>query len=399
METKDIYIPSSRMLIYSLIAETGSLTKAELQNKTLIKSSTLTRILDEMVEQRLLQAAELGPSRGGRRPILYQIRPDYGYIFGLEVSRIHSCLGLFDMQLNLKSVIHWRMDEAMTPERFKEYTLRQMRIFLRDHQIPPEKIVGLGIGAVGPLNRSTGTILNPQYFPAEGWSNIPICQWFEEKMGFRTVLENGVNSALIGEQWSFRHENIQHVLYVHAGVSLRSAMMSHGRIIHGAMDMEDSIGQMIIQTDGIRLNSSGNYGALEAYASIEALEKKAQTQAKMGRLILRQQKEMMPGQINFEVLLKALKSSDPFAVELFTQSASYFGIGLANLINIFQPEKVILGGALIHSNSIYYKTAIEIATSNTCYDSQYKPQFSKGQLMENAVVTGAALHLRNTIEL
>lgn len=398
MQTEDKYIPSSRMLIYSLIAEAGSLTKAELQNKTLIKSSTLTRILDEMVEQRLLEPAKLGPSRGGRRPILYRITPDYGYIFGLEVSRIHSCLGLFDMQLNPKSVIHWHMDEAMTPERFKEYTLRQMRIFLNDHQIPPEKIVGLGIGAVGPLNRSTGTILNPQYFPAKGWSNIPICQWFEEKMGFRTVLENGVNSALIGEQWYLRHENIQHALYVHAGVSLRSAIMSHGRVIHGATDIEDSIGQMIIQTDGIRLNSSGNYGALEAYVSIEALEKKAQTQVKMGRVLI-QQREIMPEQINFEVLLKALKSSDPFATELFTQSASYFGIGLANLINIIQPEKVILGGALIHSNSIYYKIAIEIAASKTCYRSQYKPQFSKGQLMENAAVTGAALHLRNTIEL
>lgn len=399
MQTEDLYTPSSKMLIYSLIAEAGSITKAELQHKTLIKSSTLTRLLDEMLEQHLIEAADLGPSRGGRRPILYRITPDYGYIFGLEVSRIHSSLGLFDMQLNPKSLIHWHMDEGMTPERFKEYVLRHMRMFLRDHQIAPERIQGLGIGAVGPLNRSTGTILNPQYFPARGWSDVPICQWFQEETGFRTILENGVNSALIGEQWSLRHENIQHVLYVHAGVSLRSAMMSHGRIVHGAMDMEDAIGQMIVQAGGLRLNNTGNYGALEAYASIEAMEQKAQSDAKMGRALFRQQKELPPEQINFDVLIQALKASEPYAVELFSQSASYFGIGLSNLIHIFQPEKVILGGALIHSNTMYYNTAIQIASANTGYNAQYKPQFTKGQLMEAASVTGAALHLRNSIEL
>lgn len=188
-------------------------------------------------------------------------------------------------------------------------------------------------------------------------------------------------------------------IYVHAGVSLRSAMMSYGQIVHGTVDMEGSIGQMIIQTDGPRLHNSGNYGALEAFASVQALEKQARSQAKMGNDALLKQYRIAPEQVTFEVLVQALSADEPFVRELFRQSAVYFGIGLANLINVFHPERVILGGALINSNQMYYQTAIEIARKNTYYYPQYEPRFSKGELKEDAVVTGAALMVWKNIRL
>lgn len=399
MISEELYFPSAKKIIYSHIADKKTATKAELLADSGLTSSTLTRLLEEMTEEGLIQVADLGPSRGGRRPILYKINADYGYIFGLEISRIHSSLALFDMQLNPKSLVHWRMDEAMTPERFLEYTLQQMRLFLRDHQINREQVIGVGIGAVGPLDRSSGTILDPQYFPAPGWKDVPVCELLRKETGWTTVIENGANAALLGEQWVLRHEHIQHALYVHAGVSLRSAMMSHGRIIHGTVDMEGSIGQMIIQADGSRLNQSGNYGALEAYASIESLEKQARSQAKMGRFPFVHLKEVPPERIGFDLLKQAHEADDPYAQELFKQSATYLGVGLANIINMFHPDQIILGGALINSSSMYYETVIDVALKNTYYYPKYQPQFSKGQLKEAAVVTGAALNIWKSLQL
>ncbi|MBN2980402.1 ROK family transcriptional regulator [Cohnella algarum] len=381
------------------IAASETISKAELLAASKLTSSTLTRLLDEMVSEGLIRDSGLGPSSGGRRPILYQIHPDYGYLFGVELSRIHSTLGLFDMEMNPKSLVRWRMDEAMTPERFVEHAAGLMRNILRDHQIPPERILGLGIGAVGPLDRNEGLILDPLYFPAKGWTNVPICRMFEEKTGFPATLENGANTALIGEMWSIRHEQIEHALYVHAGASLRSAMMSHGHIVHGTIDMEGSIGQMIIQTDGPRLHPGGNYGALEAYSSVQALVKQAQAHAKIGGGLPTERYRLPPEQINFDVLLEALNDGDPTVREWFRQSAVYFGVGLANMINLLHPEKVILGGALIHSNSLYFDTAAETARKHTYYYPAYEPQFSRSRLKEDAVVTGAALVVRNRLIL
>ncbi len=390
---------STKTMLYRLIADRGTVGKAELQGVSGLNSSKLTRSLDEMTIERIIEEVGFGPSSGGRRPILYRINANYRYCIGIEISRLYSTLGLFDMQMNPKSLIRWRMDEAMTPKALVAYVASVIRTLLRDHQIEASELLGIGIGAVGPLDRSKGIILTPLHFLAKGWSHVPICELLEEATGLRAYLENGANTALLGEHWSIRDEQVEHALYVHAGVSLRSAMMSYGSIVHGGFDREDAIGQMIIHMDGPRLHASSNYGALEAYSSILAMEGQARTQAKTGGIDLHRRYAIQPEQLNYDVLLRALQDEDSFVQQLFHQSATSFGVGLANLINIFHPQLVILGGALINSKSDFYQTALDVATKNTYYSTAYKPRFSKGQLKEDAVVTGAALSVRNLMTI
>lgn len=387
----------TKKLLFNLIAHRGTVAKAELLEKSGLNSSKLTRILDEMITENVIEEIGFGPSRGGRKPILYQLNLNYRYCFGLEISRMYSTLGLFDMQMNPKSMVRWRMDESMTPKALVDYVSTLMRTLLRDHQIESQQIIGIGIGAVGPLDRSSGTILNPLYFLAQGWTQVPICQMFEHSTGLPAILENGANTALLGEHWAIRHEQVEHALYVHAGVSLRSAMMSYGRIVHGGFDREDAIGQMIIHMDGPRLHNTGNYGALEAYASIIALESQARAHVKIGLSDWIERYVAAPEQLNFDALLRALHDDNDFVKKLFQQSAACFGVGLANLINIFHPQLVILGGALVNSKSDFFQTATDIAKKNTYHSPTYEPQFSKGQLKEDAVVTGAALCVRNSM--
>lgn len=392
-------IPSSKKQLYNRIAEHGIVSKAELLAAFSLTSSSLTRLLDEMVAEQLLIMSGLGPSNGGRRPILYEINPDYGYFFGLEISRRYSSLGFYDMKMNLKSSIRWRMDEAMTPHQFVEYVSNNIRSILLDHHLDRSRVIGIGVGAVGPLDRDNGVILRPLNFPAAGWNNVSICSILQEKTGIPAQLENGANAALLGEQWAMRSQNLQHMLYVHAGVGLRSAMMSYGQIVHGSIDMEGSIGQMIIQMDGPRLNEHGNYGALEAYVSLQALETQARTHAKLGRTDLLSGTDTSPDKINYDMLLQAYSQDNPYVRELFKQSAVYFGIGLANLINVFHPQKIILGGVLVNSSEQFYQTAIEIAQKNSYYFPDHQPSFSKGELKEEAVAAGSALMVWRGMEM
>jgi len=384
-------LPSPRTIIYRLIAEQGMRSKADLMSEIDLTGSTLTRLLEDMVADGLLVVSGLGPSNGGRRPILYEINANYGYFFGLDISRRYSALGFFDMNMNPKSFTRWRMDEAMTPEQLCSHVAVNIRSILQDHRIDREQVLGLGIGAVGPLDRMAGRIARPLNFPAKDWKDVPICDLLTEATGIPAYLENGSNAALIGEQWAMRGDKLQHMLYVHAGVGLRSAMMSYGQIVHGTLDMEGSIGQMVIQTDGIRLLDYGNYGALEAYVSVQALEKRARADAKMGRGDLAGLFLGPPDSINYDLLLQALNQGNPYVMELFLQSAAYFGVGLANMINLFHPEAIILGGALVHSHDAFYQTAIKTAIANTFYYPEYQPVFTKGRLREDAVATGAAI--------
>ncbi|MCC3374860.1 ROK family protein [Cohnella sp. REN36] len=399
MSMRSTAIPTAKKLVYDLARTRGIVSKSDLMDRLALTSSSLTRLLEEMTAEGLLQEGGRGDSTGGRRPILYRLNADYGYVWGLEISRLYSTLGLFDMQMTPLRLRRWRMDASMTPDRLVDYIEAEVRDGMRDHDIPPSDILGMGIGAVGPLDQARGLLLNPLFFPADGYANLPIRDLLEGRLGFPCVLENGANTALIGEHWMLRDEDVRHMLYVHAGAGLRSAMMTNGQIVYGAIDPEGAIGQMIVQTGGPRLRESGNYGALEAFVSVQALEKQARRLQAEGRLGAIAAAGGAADAASYDALLEALRREEPIARELFEQSAAYLGVGLANLINILHPEKIILGGALIASHELFFETATRVAQDSIYYASEYRPSFSKGELKEDAVATGAAVLVLRDLKL
>lgn len=383
--------------IYELIRRQGILSKIDLLEQSQMTGSTLTRTLEELTAHGWLLEAGFGESTGGRRPILYQTNPTAGYVFGLDISRLRSKLILCDLHMNKLDARSWAMNESMTPARLLQEIAEAASSMLTGHGITAEQVLGMGIGAVGPLDRTSGLILEPIHFPAAGWQNVDISGYLHERLGIPVLLDNGANTAIIGESWSDRNKDYRHLLYVHVGVGIRSAMMSNGKVVYGAVDMEGSIGQMIIQTDGPRLGDQGNYGSLETFASIPAIEQLAQSRLKQGRESLLRSKEYDPDKISFAHLLKALKEHDPLTVEIFSQAATYFGIGLSNLLNILHPEKVILGGSLISSDPSFFQIATRVAIRNTYHYPSYQVVFSQGHLGEEALVAGAAIMVINQL--
>lgn len=385
--------------IYALLRKQGIVSKTDLMEQCGMTVSTLTRALEELTSLGLIYEAGRGESTGGRRPILYRTNPTGAYVFGLDISRAFSQLVLCDLHLRKIDSVAWVMTESMTPDVLLRSIVEAAKNMMKKHHLSKKAILGLGIGAVGPLDRVKGIILDPLHFPAEGWQNVPITSHLEEELDFPVVLDNGANAAIWAEYWLGKpDETHEHLLYIRAGVGLRSAMMSNGQLVYGAVDMEGSIGQMIIQTDGVKHRDRDNsYGCLESYVSIYALEQEAISRLKQGRKsVLR---EMIPHAeaLNFNDLLRALERNDPLAVEIFTQAATYFGIGLANLLNILHPEKVILGGPLIIGSDLFFETSTEVALRNTYYYPSYHVEFAKEKQGEDTIAVGAAAMVINAL--
>lgn len=380
-------------LIYGLVKKHGVVSKQLLQEQSGLKGSTLTRLLEEMASEGWIEEVGLGESTGGRRPILYQVRAGQGYVFGLDISRIHSRLVLCDLHYRKLDSRVWRMTKRTTPNVLIEHMAIAIEEMMEYHAILSSSVLGVGVGSVGPLDRVRGVITNPLFFPSVGWNDVSICDLLTERLNIPCMLDNGVNAALIGEYWTDApNERGEHVLYIHGGIGLRSAMLSNGKLVYGAVDMEGAVGQMIIQTDGIpHRESSGNYGCLESYASIYALERLAIKRLKQGRDSSLLQTIGNPEQIQFEQLAEAVRNGDPLIQEIFMQSAAYFGIGLANMLNMLHPEKVILGGPMFNTQDLYFETATQIALKHTYYYPAYKVEFSRGKLGEEALAVGAAI--------
>jgi predicted NBD/HSP70 family sugar kinase len=378
--------------VYELITRQTTVSKIDLLDQSGMTVSTLTRLLEELTSQGLILESGFGASTGGRRPILYEKNPAYAYIFGVEISRTLSKLVLVDLGMNKLETKSWAMTEVMTPEVLIPLIVQEAQRMLAQHGIQTSELLGMGIGAVGPVDRLSGVILEPSYFPANGWRHVEICRWLSEELHIPALLDNGANTAILAESWHQRTRSFKHLLYIHAGVGLRSSMVSEGKVIYGAVDMEGSVGQMIIQTDGVsHRNQTGNYGALESYASLYAIEKATKSALKQGRSTVLIHMVEDPEQVTYTHIMDALKKNDPLAVEIVTEAATYFGIGLANLLNILHPEKVIIGGPLITGGELFFQTATQVAIRRTYYYPAYQVIFSKGQLGDEALAIGAAV--------
>lgn len=392
MPNLEDWIPNRKAKqIFAEIRRKGIVSKFDLLELSGLTSSTLTRMLEELASSGWIKESGLGESSGGRRPLLYRLSQDRGYVFGLDVSRASTRLVLCDLQLEKLDSVSWQMTDRLTPDMLLNEIVGAAKRMIKKHALDQERFLGLGIGAVGPVDRIKGMMLNPHSFPAEGWSQVPIGPRLEQELGVPVLLDNGANTALLAEYWAGSPQQYRHLLYVRAGVGLRSAMMSNGQLVYGAVDMEGSVGHMIIQTDGPPHPERPHiYGCLESFVSIPVLEKQAAIRLKQGRRSALNDWIQHPDEVEFQHLLKALSADDRLVTELFTQAATFFGIGLSNLLNILHPEKVILGGPLITTNELFYQISTQVALKNTLYYPTYPVTFSRGKLSDDALAVGAA---------
>ncbi|WP_438444648.1 ROK family protein [Gorillibacterium sp. sgz5001074] len=369
--------------IYELVRQEGTVDKLLLLERSGLTPSTLTRILEELTGKGLLEEVGFGESTGGRRPILYRTNPQYAYAFGLEISRTRSMLVLADLHMNVIGSTVWRMSESYTPDNLLREVIASAAYMLETRGIPKERVLGMGVGAVGPLDPEAGIIHNPLYFPSSGWENVQVTERLSQALGIPVLLDNGANTALTGE---YRADPVKrkHLLYLHLGAGLRSAMMTNGALVYGAVDMEGAVGQMVIEAEGVpHREPGGNRGALESYVSIHALEREW---SRAG------------GGNGFAGLLAGLADEQETALAVMKEAGRFFGIGLANLLNVLHPEKVVLGGPVAEAHPVFFETAVPEALRRTYYyPSAYEVEFARGELGESAIAVGAAVMTVNRL--
>ena len=203
-----------------------------------------------------------------------------------------------------------------------------------------------------------------------------------------TILENGANTAALGEYYHSPIMN-QNILYSISGIGLRCGTLANGQIIKNKTGDASSFGHMIIDILGKEC-TCGNKGCLLSYIGLSAIADKIMSRINNGeKSIISEWINNDRDQITLEMMIKAGKLNDNMVHQVVLQSAYYFGIGIANMINLTHPEYVILNGKLIYEYPSYYEKVIHTAKEHV-YRPKENVAFSKGNLRENAVFIGAA---------
>ena len=204
--------------------------------------------------------------------------------------------------------------------------------------------IGIGVGAPGPLDRERGIVL---VAPNLGWKDFPLAPRIQSRLNLPTTLDNDANCATFGEWWQGAARGGTNVVGLTIGTGIGGGLILNGALYHGSSDMAGEIGHTTIDLNG-RHCKCGNYGCLEAYASAPAIATRAR------EVLVREEgvsaiPSMVKGKfedITAQIVYDAATAGDPIANEIVRDTARYLGAGVANLLNIFNPDIVVIAGGV-----------------------------------------------------
>ncbi|KPK76361.1 MAG: hypothetical protein AMS25_17630 [Gemmatimonas sp. SM23_52] len=220
-----------------------------------------------------------------------------------------------------------------------------------------EDFAGVGIGAPGPLDRKTGTVIST---PNLGWRNFPLRDLIQNAVNLPATLDNDANAATYGEWWMGAGRDTRTLVGVTLGTGIGGGIVFNGELYHGTSDAAAEIGHMTIDSTGRKCNC-GNYGCLEAYASGPAIAARAIEGLESGAdsILLELAGDLQD--ITAEMVSEAVVRGDSYATEVINDTAKFLGVGLANLINILNPEVlVIFGGVARAGDHLFVPLRAEI---------------------------------------
>ena len=211
-----------------------------------------------------------------------------------------------------------------------------------------EDFAGVGIGSPGPLDRELGIVI---VTPNLGWRNFPLRDEVSKRVGLPASLDNDANCATLGEWWCGAAKGARHVIGITIGTGIGGGLILDGRLFHGASDVAGEIGHTTIDSTGRRCKC-GNYGCLEAYASGPAIAERAREALEGGEpSILPKLVNNDLSKITAQLVYDAAKKDDDVARQVVRETANFLGAGVANLLNIFNPDVVVIAGGVTQAGA------------------------------------------------
>lgn len=379
---KTIATPNDR-LVLNTIRHQGPISRTDIAKAVNLTAPAITYITNKLLDSGIVTEHKAGQSNGGRRPILLAINPDTLNVLVIHISSNRLRGYLVDGELSVISERGYSV-QKMPKDDILELMLNTILDLKREAK---SEILGIGVVVHGPVQSKEGISL---FAPNLGWRNVPIKYIVEEKIGLPTFVENDVRAMAIGEFYYGSASDVANMVFLKVGYGIGSAIFINGKLYRGCGDSAGEIGHTTIDVGG-PLCSCGNYGCLEAMASENALVKSIIKSIKEGRSSMIQ--EMAGGNledITPEIIYEAAEKNDNLAGRFLRQTARYLGIGIANAINTFNPELLVIGGGIVKAKSSIEKTMLDTVKDRCLENSFNQCRIEFSQMGEIATIKGAA---------
>ncbi len=256
-----------------------------------------------------------------------------------------------------------------------------------------DSVAAVGMGVPGPMSSRLGVVFEAPNLP--GWVDIPVRDLLGGHLGMPVVLHNDANAAAYGEFWAGAGRGVENMVLFTLGTGVGGGVILGGELYTGPDDTAAELGHMSIRFDGQECNC-GSFGCVEAYASATAVRKAVTAAVAAGRKTTIRFPDP-PGQLGARQVAEAAMAGDALALEVYKSVGYALGVATANIINIFNPDMVVFGGAMAGAGELIFPSLRRVAMERSFAKPFDRVVIRSAELGPDAGIIGAAgLALKGT---
>ena len=311
-------------------------------------------------------------------------------ILGIDLGGTKILTALVDAHGNLRTSDRRVTPAEKGPTAVMEAIRQSAKRCFEQLSMDDDGLAAVGIGAPGPSNPEKGILFTSPNLP--GWENVPLVEIFEKEFKKKVFFINDANAAALAEFKFGAAQGLRHVVYITVSTGIGAGIIIDGKLYTGAIGTAAELGHTTIDDKGPRCNC-GNFGCWETLASGTALARDARQKIRQGiETTILEHASGDIDQVDAKAIQMAAEAGDALAGELIARVAYYLGVGLANVLNTFNPQMIVIGGGVSKIGDRLLKPAYQTARERA-YDAAYSAvEFAVAKLERNSGVLGAAAY-------
>lgn len=328
---RDLIRAINRSVVLNMIKTHGPIARNQVAQRTGLSAATVTGITAELIDEDLVFEKAPGDSRGGRRPILLALNPRGGYVVGLKLTESQAIGALTDLEA---TVIAKRADplSSRSSEQAIETLAAVVSALINEGGIRKKQFFGVGVGLAGIVDAERGLLRQSPYF---GWREVPLRDMLQARVRVPVYVDNDVNTLTHTEKWFGAGQGVDDFLTLTVGRGVGLGIVVNGQFYRGARGGAGEFGHTVIEPDG-PLCDCGKRGCLETFVGDPGLLRLAAEAAQRGEI---------SGPIeSVDDLVALAQQGNRAAQAVFAYAGDVLGRGVANLINVFNPQRIMISG-------------------------------------------------------
>jgi glucokinase-like ROK family protein len=363
--------------VFDVLREKGTASRAEIARATGLSRSTVSSIVSELLKGSLVEEGAEGTGvahgeQGGRPPVLLSLKSSAGLALGVDFGHTHLRVAISDLSHEVLAETREELDVDQSAEEGLAGATKLVNQVLEDAGADRDRVLGVGMGLPGPINQAARTVGSTAILP--GWVGVDAAKELSQRLELPVQVENDANLGALAEFVWGSGQGHSELVYIKLSSGVGAGLLLGGRLYQGAGGTAGEIGHTVVQEGGA-ICRCGNRGCLETVASARAIA---------GML-----SESRGEEISTRRLLELSANGDSAAARLIEEAGREIGIAVANLCNLINPDRVIVGGDLSGAGKLITEPILESIRRFAIRSAADQVTVVPGVLGERAELLGA----------